>query len=417
MVLMMCGISHETASVEEREKLALSVQETLEFLPRLYVVKEISECCVVSTCNRTEVYFVCDDSFSPESAIDFLLDYRKVEDGNLRRLFYCFKSTDAARRLFEVASGLKSQVLGENQILRQVKDAYSLSIRAKTTGPYLNRLFHQAFGVGKKVRSMTNIGAGAVSISSAAVQMVSYVYDKLSDKSVLLIGAGEMGEIAARLLLERGIFSLKIANRTVENAQRMAKELNAQVANFGEIAKEFFVSDIVITATSSPECIITKKGLLPFCGTVSKKTIAIDIAIPRNIEPAVSALANVFLYDMDDLKSIVDKNMEERRRAVPHAEKIITKASEEYKSWMNGQRVVPTIKYLQGKFEDIRASEMERMKLCEGCHKRHELDNITKRIIKKILTAPITKLMSDTNCSEEELKYLRGIFSGDFNEK
>lgn len=417
MALMMCGISHETASVDEREKLSLSKDETFDLLSQFYAKKEISECVVLSTCNRTEIYIVCDDNFDPEALVDFLLAYKNVEDQSLLRLFYNRKSMDVVGHLFSVSCGLKSQVLGENQILRQVKDAYSLAVCAKTSGPFLNKLFHQTFKVGKRARTETNIGVGAVSISSAAVQMVNCVYDTLSNKTALLIGAGETGEMAAKLMIERGISSLNIANRTKDNAVKMAQNLGANFIEFDKLAAEFLAHDIVICATSSPEYVVTREMLEPFYKDDLRKTIAVDISVPRNIEPSVADLTNVFLYDMDDLKAVVDKNMEDRRQAASHVEKIIAKSLEEYKTWLGSQRIVPTIKYLQDKFEDIRASEIEKNKHCEGCHKRSELDNITKRIIKKILRTPITKLMNDTNCSEEELRYLRQMFSGDLDEK
>lgn len=417
MALMMCGISHETASVDEREKLSLSKNETFDLLSQLYTKREISECIVLSTCNRTELYLVCDDNFTPEALVDFLLTYKNIEEQDLFRLFYHRKSMGVVGHLFSVSSGLKSQVLGENQILRQVKDAYSLAVCAKTGGPFLNKLFHQAFKVGKRARTETSIGVGAVSISSAAVQMVNCVYDTLSNKTALLIGAGETGELAAKLMIERGISSLNIANRTKDNALKMAQNLGANLIEFDKLAAEFLAHDIVICATSSPEYVVTRGMLEPFYKDDQKKTIAVDISVPRNIEPSVADLTNVFLYDMDDLKAVVDKNMEDRRRAASYVEKIIVKSIEEYKTWFNSQRIVPTIKYLQEKFEDIRASEIEKVKHCEGCHKKSELDNVTKRIIKKILRAPITKLMNDTSCSEEELRYLRQMFSGDLDEK
>ena len=413
MDLILFGTSYKVSPVEVRERISLSEQEILDFIPQIKEVSGIFECLVLSTCNRTEIYAACDDKFDASSIAALLARHKQVEPDLIHNNFYTFKSTDAAKHLFNVSSGIESQMLGENQVLGQVKDAYSIARVAKSTGPFLNKLLHMAFRVGKDVRTKTNLGVGAVSISSAAVELASYIFETLVGKTTLLIGAGETGELVAKHLLERGVESITIANRTKANAQKLAEVYHAKVIDFEKLAEHFFENDIVISATAGNDYILTDDMLKKVIRkNPSKKTVVIDIAIPRDIDPKIANYENVFVYDMDDLKTVVDKNMEERRSEIPHAEKITAGAVADYEKWLREQRVVPTIKYLQNTFEDIRQAELNRSKHCRDCHKRTEMDDITRRIINKILNAPITKLVKDTNCSEAELEYLRNIFSG-----
>lgn len=411
MDLIVLGTSFKFAPVEVREKFALSETEVAEFLPRLLAIEGISECAIISTCNRTELYLAADNGFDTGRVSHALTEFKAAGEFP-EKSFYIHKSAGAIRHLFQVISGLDSQALGENQVQGQVKTAYILACRAGTAGAYLNKLFHSTFKVGKAVRSETGLGAGAVSISSAAVELANCVYGELKGRRALVVGAGETAELVASHLIDRGIYSLSVANRTRENAEDFASRFRADIVDYTKVATAFFENDIVVSATSSPGYVITSKTLKPgFKENSSRKVVAIDIAIPRDIEPQIAAFKNVFLYDMDDLETIVDKNMEERRREIPKAGKIIERVVAEYEKWMKGQKVVPTIKYLQGRFEEIRASEMERSRHCSACDKRTHIDELTKRIVTKILRAPIAKLINDTKCSEDELEYLRAIFS------
>lgn len=412
MDLIVYGTSHKMAPVEIRERMSLSGEEVLELLSQFQNTEGLSECVILSTCNRTEIYAACEDNFDARVIAEKLLKF-KTSDISLGEHFYLMRKLDVAGHLLKVASGLESQVIGENQIQGQVKDAYHVACGFGSTGPYLNKLFHLAFRIGKKVRTDTNLGAGAVSISSAAVELANYVYETISGKKALLIGAGETGEQVAKHLIDRGIASLTIANRTRANAERLAEVYAADVIDYEKIAENFFLKDIVISATAGTEYVLTREMVSPHReGNLSRRVVAIDIAIPRDIDPAIADYENVFVYDMDDLKTVVDKNLEERRRGIPRAEKIIESATGEYEKWMRGQRVVPTIKYLQGAFESVRVSELQKNKHCGTCEKRSQIDALTKSILNKILSAPITRLVQDTKCSEAELTYLRNIFSG-----
>lgn len=423
MELIVIGTGYKEAPVDVREKFSFTPEEQSLFLTRLLQKAEISEGIILSTCNRLEFYLVCTDDIDKDDILKEITFFKGVKvDSNI---FYIHKNLDGVRHLFRVASGLESQMVGENQIQGQVKDAYTQALKLGSNGPYLNKLFHQAFGVGKSVRTKTNLGAGAVSISSAAVELAGHIYEGLFDKSVLLIGAGETGELVAKHLLGRGIASLKIANRTEAKAKELAQRYSADAVPFSSIAKEFVESDIVISATSSNGYILTEKDLssLSFGKAQgkfrqgSKKIMAIDIAVPRDIDPKVGEIDNVFLYDMDDLKVVVEKNIELRQSEIVHAEKLVNSAMANFEKWLREQKVVPTIKVLQQKFEDVRRQEIEKNKHCSTCSKRGEVDAITKKILSKILMTPITRLVENTNCTQEELDYLRTMFAGKLDEK
>ena len=305
-------------------------------------------------------------------------------------------------------------MVGETQIQAQVKNAYSIASQAKCSGPFLNKLFHSAFSAGKKVRAETELGSGAISVSSAAVELACYIFGELSGKKAMLIGAGETAELVAKHFLDRGIEQLKIANRTHENAVRLAERYSADVVNFDDLMGEFFGSDIVVSATSGTQFLITKEMTDAYVKkNPSHRIVVIDIAVPRDIDPAIADNENIFVYDMDDLKSVVEKNINERKMEIPAAEKIVENCVGDYENWFKGMKAVPTIKFLQEKFEDIRQSEVMKNKICGGCAKRSEVDLLTKKIMKKVLWAPIKKLMKDTDCTEEELRYLREVFGGE----
>lgn len=412
MDLIVYGINYKTAPVEVRERFALSRDEILEILPQLGDRDGVAECAVLSTCNRTELYVACTDGFSTAEIASAFHQYRPARVGEQEKSFYRLKNLEAVRHIFRVAAGLESQMVGENQILGQVKDAYKIGCEARTNGAHLNRLFHMAFRVGKAVRSKTGLATGAVSISSAAVELAGHIFETLEDKSALIIGAGETGELVAKNLIDRDIASVRIANRSAERAQELAKSCAGRVVAFDNLAEEFCASDVVISATSSPDHVLTREMIEPFAkDNPSKKIVAIDIAIPRDIDAAIAELNNIFAYDMDDLKTVVEKNMAERKREIPRAEKIVARMVGEYETWLKGRKVVPTIKFLNDRFENIRVEELEKSKNCGTCSKRAEMDHLTKRIIKKILRTPIEKLLNDTDCTEEELEYLRELFA------
>ena len=414
MDLILFGISHKTAPIEVRERFCLSKDEILDFLPELKKLDGMLGCLALSTCNRTEIYAVCSGNFNEDKIFQSLCGYKKIDISSNKESFYHKRNINAVHHLFRVSSSLESQIVGESQILGQIKDAYTLACKAQTTDTYINRLFHLAFKAAKTVRAKTNLGVGAVSIPSAAVELANHIYEKLSGKSVLLIGAGETGKLIAKYLLDRGIYSLKIANRTKSKAEELAKTYNAQVVDFNSLTDEFFKNDIIISATSGTDYVLSNDMLKPLIEkNNSKKVMAIDIAVPRNIDPELSKFGNIFLYDIDDLNYVVETNLKDRENEIPVAEKIIETAVDDFDKWLKEQKVIPTIKFLKDRFEDIRILELQKNKHCGICNKKSEVDQLTKRIINKILRAPIVRLVENTGCTEEELEYLRTLFAKD----
>lgn len=408
MDLIIYGINHRVAPVEVRERFKIDDEAASEFLGQLAAVDGVAECLLLSTCNRTEAYAVCTDGTGVPQIAEAFHRYTKTDPQEHAENFQHLSGVDAVRHIFRVAASLESQMVGESQILSQVKDAYAISNRAQTNGALLNKLLHMAFKAGKVVRERTALGAGAVSISSAAVELATHIFETLEGKSALLIGAGETGRLVAKILMDRGITTLTVANRSKAKAQELADLYGGRAVDFDEISEQFFAHDIVISATASPDYVLTRESLKPYINSnAAKKVVAIDIAVPRDIDPELARCENVFCYDMDDLKTVVEKNVKNREAEIPRAEKIVADVVDEYETWFKTRS---TIKVLKETFEDIRVTELEKSKSCRTCSKRHEMDLVTKRIIKKILRAPIDKLVNDTDCTETELEYLRDLF-------
>ena len=408
MDLIVYGTNHKTAPVEVRERFKVDDEAAAELLGRFAALDGVAECLVLSTCNRTEAYAVCTNGTGVAQIADAFHYYTKTDPHEHVENFQHLSDLDAVRHIFRVAASLESQMVGESQILSQVKDAYAISCRAQANGTLLNKLLHLAFKAGKVVRERTNLGVGAVSISSAAVELATHIFETLEGKRVLLIGAGETGRLVAKVLMDRGVAELTVANRNRAKADELADLHGGRAVGFDAIAEQFFAHDIVISATASPDCVLTRGSLKPhFKENGAKKVVAIDIAVPRDLDPELAQCDNVFLYDMDDLKTVVEKNVKDRESEIPRAEKIVADVVDEYDTWFKTRS---TIKVLKETFEDIRVTELEKSKSCRTCSKRHEMDLVTKRIIKKILRAPIDKLVNDTDCTETELEYLRDLF-------
>lgn len=336
MDLILYGTSYKTAPVELREGCKFSLNEIEALLSMLVEQDGVHETLVLSTCNRTEIYAVCEKDLDKKVLRKVLSGSKDISELISDEHFYFLRNFDVVKHLFRVTAGLESQMVGENQIKGQVKDAYHLSCKAGTNGAYLNKLLHMAFRSAKDVKTRTNLGTGSVSIAAAAAQLAFNIYEDLSGKNVLLIGAGGTGELVAKYLIERGVGSLKIANRTEESAKELAIAYGGEVVSFGSIVDEFFKNDIVISATSSSDHIITKDMIAKKAEeNRSKKIMVIDIAVPRDIDPAISIYDNIYLYDIDDLETVVKKNFEQRMNEIPHAEKIIDSQVAEYTKWFS----------------------------------------------------------------------------------
>ncbi len=359
MHLVALGINHKTAPVALREQAAFDLQTLPD---ALHAAAEVGagEATILSTCNRTELYCGLRNP-SDESLIDWFCDYHKLAPRLVRPHLYVHDGRTAVAHAFRVASGLDSLVLGEPQILGQMKSAFATAHKAGTTGKLLNRLFQHTFSVAKLVRTDTAIGANAVSVAYAAVSLARRIFDRLADQTVLLIGAGEMIELAARHLKEQGIRRMVVANRTIERANSLGGIYGAEVISLLEMPDYLSSADIVISCTAS---------LLPLLGKGAveralkarkhRPMFLVDLAVPRDIEPEVGELSDVYLYTIDDLKGVIEENMESRQAAARQAETIIESEVIEFMRWVRSLDSVPTVRALRATTEALRDIELER---------------------------------------------------------
>ena len=402
--IVLIGVNHKTAPVEVREPMALKGldQEPLELFRSVDHVREV---LFLSTCNRVEVLFT---SSSPGESLAGLkgiwAEKSGLPLGVLEEHLYEYRDEDAIRHLFMVASSLDSMVVGEPQILGQLKDAYRHASEQKTTGMVLNRLLHKAFSVAKRVRTETKIGSQAVSISYAAVELARKIFGELGDKVAMLIGAGEMAELAAQHLRAGGIKRLIIANRTLERAVELSHELGGEAIGLDEIEDAMIEADIVISSTGAPGLVLTKEQVKRTMRPRRHRLLfLIDIAVPRDIDPGVNDIENVYLYDIDDLKGVVEENKEQRAKEAKKAERMVEAEVLKFLSWMKTLDILPVIQGIQAKAEAIRRRELERSrKRLGGLTKEQEeaIDVLTNSIVQKIIHDPIIVLRK--NASNEE---------------
>jgi len=402
MNLIIVGLSHKTAPVEIREKLSFPSQTIGEPLNRLCTSYGINEGVIISTCNRVEIFAVTQDIEKGLWQLKrFMSDYHNIPMEGLDEHLYTYTSEDAARHIFRVASGLDSMVLGEPQIFGQVKDAYGYALQHRTAGVIINKLFHKAFSVAKRIRTETKIGSSAVSISYAAVELAKKIFGTLEGKSVMLIGAGEMAELAAKHLLSNGVQEIIVANRTYERAIEMAKGFNGTPIMFREFPHYLKRVDIVIASTAAPKYIIRPEQIDEVIKERKNRSMFfIDISVPRNVDPLINNIDNIYLYNVDDLQGVVEANLKERAKEAKAAEVIIDEEIENFYKWVKSLDVVPTIVALKKKIEDIRKGEVE--KALSGLNGLQEkdiqvIDAMTKAIVNKIVHDPVTHLKKEAN--------------------
>jgi glutamyl-tRNA reductase len=400
MNLVCLGINHRTAPLEVREKVWFSNDEVRAILP---VLREgqADECVLVSTCNRTELYYLPKPNAPNEADLwSFLASFKKSGPEVHREHFYRINSLNVVKHLFKVASAVDSMVIGDVQILNQIKEAYAIGQELHSTGTILNRLFTAALHVGKRSRTETEIGEGAVSISYAAAELASKIFDDLSRRTALLIGAGETGELAAKHLSSKNIKKLWIANRTPERAEALARQLQAEAMPFDRITSALREVDIIITSVSAPGYILTAADLSQLGKARGGKPLfLIDLGVPRNIEPSTKTLENVFLHDIDTLKHITDKNLAHREAEIPKVQEIILHEVAQYNNWVQSLEIAPTIEQLQNQFEAIRRAEIEKHRHHFKPEEQEQLEMVTRRIVNKILHTPMVNLR---NGSQEE---------------
>ena len=411
--LILVGVNHKTTPVEIRERLAFTKGKIEDSVERLVGFPDIIEHTILSTCNRVEIYARVSNQ---DSGIDFIkqfiCDFHDLSPMELEEHFYSFRNEEAVEHLFRVSSSLDSMVLGETQILGQVKDAYSLARDLRSTGLILNQLFEKAFSVAKKVRDETGIAERCVSISSAAVELAQKIFDDLENHTVMLVGTGEMAELAAKHLISYGIKTVYVASRTYERAANLAKTLNGSALDFEAFKSELHRADIVITSTAAPNFIIKKKMVeKAIHERKNKPMFFIDIAVPRDIEPEVNDLENVYLYDIDDLQVVVVANMHEREKEAENAMTFIRDEVTKFNIWVGSLDAVPTIVELRNQAEAVRKEEIEKT-LKKMSHLSEEdqqaLHQMSSSMINKILHKPTIKLKKQTQ-SQDGHVYLKAI--------
>jgi glutamyl-tRNA reductase len=397
MPLFVAGLNHRTAPVEVREQLALEDDKLREVLRELLGTGVLEEAVILSTCNRVEVYGVAPVP-GPARAATFrhLARQRGVDLAAVEACLYTHLDQDAVRHAFRVAASLDSMIVGEPQILGQVKDAFALAQACEAVGPTLHALFTQAFAVGKKVRTETEIGRHAVSVSFAAVELARKIFDDLAGRAVLLVGAGEMGEAAARHLLEQGAFPIYVANRTWARAQDLARALAATAVPFEELTATLGVVDIVVTSAAAVEPVVTREQVARAMSARGGRALFfIDIGVPRNVDPQVEALDGVYCYDIDDLRQVVDANLRQRQREAQRAEALVEREVGRFMARLADADVIPTIVSLRERLEAIRVGEVRRTlsRLRDPSPETREaIEALSTAIVNKILHAPITKL-------------------------
>jgi glutamyl-tRNA reductase len=416
------GMNHETAPVELRELMAVGEHTIDEVMGTIRTIKDIKESIVLSTCNRVEILFTTDnEKEATESIIDFLCRYSQISREKLLQLLYIYNDQEAIRHIFRVGASLDSLIIGEPQILGQVKEAYRIAVNHKSSSVILNKLMHRTFSLAKKIRTETEISGSAVSISFAAVELGKKIFGDLEGKKVLLIGAGEMAELAATYLVHNRVDKIKVANRTFRRAVEVADQFHGETISFEEIGNQLLHIDIVITSTASPVPIIfsdqVKKAMK---GRKNRPLFFIDIAVPRNVEPRVNEIENAFVYTIDDLKGIIEFNLTKRKDEAVKAERMVDEEVIKFSEWLKTLDVVPTIVALKEKSKKIRQIELKKTLSSLGNltpKQRKSVENLALSITKKVLNDPIVFLKSKENRSSRNL-YLdiaRRLFNLDSN--
>lgn len=426
MSIFVIGLNHKTAHVDVRERLAFNTEESLrEGLRRLLQTESINEGLVLSTCNRVEIYANVRNSNEINQTIktikEFLSDFHKIEIKEFEQFLYLHIEREAVKHIFKVTSSLDSMVVGEPQITGQVKDAYEIALSERTTSLIMNHLMNRALFTAKRVRNETRIGENPVSVSYAAVGLIKKVFDELSKKAILLVGAGEMAELAMKHLIGSGIKNIFVTNRTYQRAEELAKAFNGVSVEFGKLKQELTVVDIVICSINAPYYVITKDMVQQIMPKRKYRPLfLIDISVPRQIDPECNGLDNVYLYNIDDLQDVVDSNILERKKEVEKALEIVEEETEKFFYWLSSLQSVPVIVSIRNKAEQVRQQEIEKFR---SKFKNlppeilNSIDYLTQSIINKIMHAPTVALKNDCENKELFIFVARRLFGVDNEEE
>jgi glutamyl-tRNA reductase len=413
--ILLLGVNHKNTPLEVREKLALSsgYEEPLQALGKIDGLREYY---LLSTCNRVEILVSASNGEDVEKDLAGFLFGDALTPDQYEKHLYCYRDEEAIHHLFMVAASLDSMIVGESQILGQLKEAYRWSSEKNCTGPILNKLLHKSFSVAKRVRSETRIGSSAVSVSYAAIELAKKIFGALENKRVLLIGAGEMAELAAEHLVGNGAKDVVVANRTLERALDLAKRFNGRAVGLDELFDQLEQVDIIVSSTGAAGIILHKEDVkLLMRNRRNKPLFFIDIAVPRDLDPALNDLDNVYLYDIDDLNNVVELNRGERDKEAIKASRIVDEEALKFKDWLAGLAITPTLAALREKGNRIVRMELERT-----LPRLNNLSSKERKIVEKMAGAIVSKLLHDPmlflkseSCkdqSEVKVDILRSVF-------
>ena len=399
--IVIVGLNHRTAPVEIRERLAFPADTIGHALRGLVEREEIVEGIILSTCNRVEVCVLAGgESYKGATAVkEFLSATHGIARDELNGYLYHYEGEEAVKHLFRVSSSLDSMVLGEPQILGQVKDAYGYAAEFRTIGPILDKFYTKAFSVAKRVRTETKVASSAVSVSYAAVELAKKIFGNLKDKTAMLIGAGEMCELAARHLLSAGVKGILVTNRTFERAVKLAGEFDGMPVRFDELLSHLKMADIILSSTGAPHFILKKQDVEEVLRIRKNRPMFfIDMAVPRDIDPDANQIDNVYVYDIDDLNNVIETNLEERQKEAARAEGIVSAEVRNFFRWLEAQQVTPTIVMLRRKFEEVKNAEVAKaiaMLGPEDPKTKKVVESLASSILNKVLHPPITALKKD----------------------
>jgi glutamyl-tRNA reductase len=397
MKLHITGVSHKTAPVEVRERLAFREDVLPRALADLKSRTGVAEAVVVSTCNRVEIIVTTDDAADPQSIVDaFLNDVKGISTAGIEPHFYRHEGRDAIHHLFRVAASLDSLVVGEPQILGQLKTAYTVAKNSGAVCGWLEALLARSFSVAKRVRSETGIGQMAVSVGYAAVELARKIFGSLNHRTVMLVGAGKMSELAARHLRRSGASHVFVTNRTHERAVELSKLFQGTPVEYTRFTSMLPEVDILIASSGAPHYILSPADMQRVISARRNRPMfLIDIAVPRNIDPAVNKIDNLFLYDIDDLQEVVNANLRERMKEAEHAEALVAQEVDQMMARLKVQEITPTIVGLQGQFEQIRQAELDKVRRKFGPlspEQEQALEMLSRGIINKVAHGPISEL-------------------------
>lgn len=410
MPVILLGLNQKTAPVDVRERFTYSEEQVPGVLTQLHQAQGVDEIALLSTCNRTEVYAVGED---PQLCKEHLLQVFRGQPEHL----YQQVDLEAVKHLFEVSSGLDSLVVGENQILGQVRQAYVLAQGARTTGPVLEKLFPWALKVGKLARSETRINQGAASVAAAAVELAQVIFDDLKGRRVLLLGAGKMTSAALSLLQNAGVERIRVVNRTLSRAQELASRCGGEAAPYEDLDKALLDIDVLIASTGAPHFVVTKERLRSVMRQRRGKPLfMVDIAVPRDLEPSCQELDNVYLYNIDDLQSVVAENLARRQQEVQKVLRIVDRECSEFSRYLDGRKASQAIRTLRQAFETVRLSELQKHRGSLEAAEMARLETFSQSLINKLLHNPMLQLkkMSSAGVPPEELERaleILGIYS------